>query len=81
MKVKVRCVKDYFDLELNELIKPDEKDKNYERIISRERADEIIEKTQGAIEIIETIKEIKETSDKPKKVTIKKQPKKETAIR
>lgn len=59
MKVKVRCVRDYFDLELNKLIKPNEKDDNYERVITRERADEIIDKTQGAIEIIETLKEEK----------------------
>lgn len=81
MKVKVRCVRDYFDLELNKLIKPDENDDNYERVITRERADEIIDKTQGAIEIIETLKEEKETADKPKKATTKKQPKKEKAVR
>lgn len=81
MKVKVRCVRDYFDLELNKLIKPDTNDENYERVITRERADEIIDKTQGAIEIIETLKEEKETADKPKKVTTKKQPKKEKAVR
>lgn len=80
MKVKVRCLRNYFDLELNKLIKPDENDVNYERIITRERADEIIEKTDGAIEIIETVKEKKETATKPRK-TAKKQPKKETAIR
>lgn len=74
MKVRVRCVRDYFDLELNKLIKPNEKDDNYERVITRERADEIIDKTQGAIEIIETLKEEKETADKPKKATTKKQP-------
>lgn len=81
MKVKVRCLREYFDLELNTKIKPEENDNNYERIISRKRADEIIEKTQGAIEIIETIKELKETADKPKKATTKKQPKKEKAVR
>lgn len=81
MKVKVRCVRDYFDLELNKLIKPNENDDNYERVITRERADEIIDKTQGAIEIIETLKEEKETADKPKKATTKKQPKKEKAVR
>ena len=81
MKVKVRCVKNYYDLELNTLITPSVEDKNYERIITRERADEIIDKTDGAIEIIETVKE-----DKKEKATItrknsKKQPKKETAVR
>lgn len=81
MKVKVRCVRDYFDLELNKLIQPNEKDANYERVITRERADEIIDKTDGAIEIIETLKEEKETADKPKKATAKKQPKKEKAVR
>lgn len=81
MKVKVRCVRDYFDLKLNKLIQPKEDDENYERIITRERAEEIIDKTDGAIEIIETIKEQKETADIPKKSTIKKQPKKEKAVR
>ena len=81
MKVKVRCVKNYYDLELNTLITPSVEDKNYERIITRERADEIIDKTDGAVEIIETVKE-----DKKEKATItrnnsKKQPKKETAVR
>ena len=81
MKVKVRCVKNYYDLELNTLITPSVEDKNYERIITRERADEIIDKTDGAVEIIGTVKE-----DKKEKATItrnnsKKQPKKETAVR
>lgn len=79
MKVKVRCVRDYYDLEINKLVRPDVNDVNYERIISRERAEEIIDKTSGAIEIIETIKEVKETADKPKKATSRKQPKKEKA--
>lgn len=57
MKVKVRCVKKYFDIELNRFIEPDKEDKNYERIITRERANEIIEKTQGAIEILNVVKE------------------------
>lgn len=81
MKVKVRCLRNYFDLELNKLITASKEDKNYERIITRERADEIIDKTNGAIEILETVRqEKKETATKPRKTT-RKQPKKETAVR
>ena len=57
MKVRVRCVKKYLDVELGIEITPDKSDKNYERTISRERADEIIERTDGAVEIIGTVKE------------------------
>ena len=81
MKVKVRCIKNYYDLELNTLITPDENDGNHERVITRERADEIIEKTDGAIEIIETIKEDKKEKATTNRKNSKKQPKKEKAIR
>lgn len=64
MKVKVRCVKNYFDVELQRLIEPKETDDNYERIISRQRADEIIERTNGAIEIIDVVKEEKKENAK-----------------
>ena len=39
MKVKVRCIKEYYDLELGVVIKPTAEDKNYERVITRDRAD------------------------------------------
>lgn len=83
MKVKVRCTKKYYDLELKCIIEPTPEDKNYERVISRERADEIVERT-GAIEILGTVKEEKEKATKPRKntkTTTKKEPIKETAVR
>lgn len=82
MKVKVRCVKEYYDIELGCFIKPSVSDPNFERVITRERADYVIDKTDGAIVILETIKEEKkkETATKPKS-TNKKQPKKEKAIK
>ena len=68
MKVKVRCVKDYFDMVLGCAVRSTPEDPNYERIISRQRADEIIEKTDGAIEIIEVAEvEEKEKAVKPTK--------------
>ncbi len=80
MKVKVECVMTYNDLKLKKFVTPNDDDKNKFRIITKERADEIIEKTNGAIKILEVVKEGKETATKPKK-TAKKQPKKETAVR
>lgn len=71
MKVKVECVFEYFDLELGKSITAKETDKNKYRIISKERADEIIEKTSGAIKILEEIKEIKKV--KAVKPTTKKE--------
>ena len=44
MKVKVRCIRDYYDLDLNTIIRASEEDPNYERVITRERADVLIEK-------------------------------------
>ena len=79
MKVKVRCIKEYFDLELGKLIKPTPKDENYERIISRERADVL--EDLDLIEVLEVVKPEKEKATKPRKSTTKKQPIKETAIR
>ena len=60
MKVKVRCIKEYYDLELKVFIKPIKEDENYERVISKMRADEIIERTNGAIEILNIVQEEKE---------------------
>ena len=83
MKVKVRCRCRYVDVELSKeagyevYINPDPTDENYERVISRKRADEILENTAsvgGAIEIIETIRE-------PKKEDAKLDTKVEKAVR
>lgn len=71
MKVKVECVSQYTDLELHTDVTPNEDDKNKYRIISKERADEIIEKTNGAIKILEEIKE--EKKEKAVKTTTKKE--------
>lgn len=57
MKVKVRCIRDYYDLDLNTIIRASEEDPNYERVITRERADVLIEKE--LVEEIEVIKEEK----------------------
>ena len=55
MKVKVKCIKEYYDLDIKTLIKPVETDPNYERIISKERADVLVDK--NLVEIVEVIKE------------------------
>ena len=74
MKVKVECVFEYYDLELGKSITPNETDKNKYRIISKERAEEIIEKTNGAIKVLEEVKEekkeeaVKPTTEKEKAV-------------
>ena len=79
MKVKVRCIRTYYDLELGCIIEPKPEDKNYERVITRERADVIIDKT-NAIEILGPVKEEKEKATKPRKNS-KASVKKETAVR
>ena len=81
MKVKVRCVKEYYDLELKVTITPSSADSNYERIVTRERADVL--EDLGLVEVLGIVKEEVETATKPKKSTktVKKQPKKETAVR
>ena len=71
MKVKVECVFEYFDLELNKSITPNDEDKNKYRIIPKLRAEEIIEKTNGAIKILEEVKE--EKKEKAVKPTTKKE--------
>ena len=71
MKVKVECVFEYTDKELNQKVTPSETDKNKYRIISKERADEIIKKTGGAIKILEEVKE--EQKEKAVKPTTKKE--------
>ena len=58
MKVKVQCVRNYYDMELKTNITTNPEDKNYERIISRERADYLV--SLGLVEIKEIIKEEKE---------------------
>ena len=74
MKVKVECVFEYTDKELNQKVTPSETDKNKYRIISKERAEEIIEKTNGAIKVLEEVNEekkeeaVKPTTEKEKAV-------------
>ena len=51
-KVKVKCIMKYHDVELGCDIYPDKSDANYERIITKRRANKILEKIP-AIEIIE----------------------------
>ena len=66
MKVKVRCIRDYFDLELNTIIKANPEDPNYERVITRERADKLLE--LNLIEELGVVKEDKkEQATKPTK--------------
>lgn len=81
MNVKVRCIRDYYDLELNKLVQAKPEDENYERIISRERADVL--EDLDLIKVLEIVKPIKEKATKPRKntETTKKEPKKEQAIK
>lgn len=67
MKVKVECVFDYYDVELNTLVTPNDDDKNKFRVTTNERAEEIIEKTNGAIKILGPVEEKKEKAVKPSK--------------
>ena len=67
MKVKVECVFDYYDLELNTLVTPNDDDKNKFRVTTNERAEEIIEKTNGAIKILGPVEKKKEKAVKPSK--------------
>ena len=69
MKVKVECQFEYYDLELGKSVTSKDSDKNKYRIISKERAEEIIEKTNGAIKIIEEIAEPKKEKAIKKKPT------------
>ena len=68
MKAKVKCIKEYFDLQLltNEKptrITPNEKDKNYIRLVTTERANELVD--AGVCELVEVV-EPKNTKLKPK---------------
>ena len=66
MKVKVRCIRDYFDLELGTIIRANPEDPNYERVITRERADKLLE--LNLIEELGVVKEEKkEQATKPTK--------------
>ena len=61
MKVKVRCIQTYKDKELltdgnATRITPSEEDKNYERIVSEERANVLV--SAGVCEIVEHIEEV-----------------------
>lgn len=57
MKVKVRCIETYNDTELNIKITNNSDDKNYERIVSKERADVLVK--AGVCEILEVFNEKK----------------------
>lgn len=57
MKVKVRCIKSYYDLELKTIVTNSPSDKNYERIIKSERAKYLEEKE--LVKILEVIQEQK----------------------
>lgn len=66
MKAKIRCIQEYQDLELSEekgkkvFVTPNKEDKNYERIVSKERADFLV--YLGVVEIVEIIKEEKKVT-------------------
>ena len=77
MKVKVKCIRQYIDNELTAkegkpvLIKNDPEDKNYIRIVEKQRADYL--ESLGLVEIIEIVDEIKkEKAVKPTKKVEKK---------
>lgn len=61
MKVKIRCIQEYQDIELSNekgskvFVTPNANDENYERIVTRERADFLVD--LGVVEIVEIIKE------------------------
>lgn len=57
MEAKVRCIETYNDTELNIKITNNSDDKNYERIVSKERADVLVQ--AGVCEILEEFYEKK----------------------
>ena len=71
MKAKVRCIETYNDTELNIKITNNSDDKNYERVVSKERADVLVK--AGVCEVIEEEQE-------EKVETAKLEPDAETAV-
>ncbi len=51
METKVRCIQTYIDSEINERITNNPEDANYERIVTKERAIELVK--AGVCEVIE----------------------------
>ena len=80
MKVKVRCIQTYIDSEINERITNSSEDKNYERIVSKERASELVK--AGVCSLIEQQEEQQEEQEEQKQIleTAKLEPDAETAV-
>lgn len=79
MKAKVRCIETYNDTELNIKITNNSDDKNYERVVSKERADVLVK--AGVCEVIEEEQEEEQQEEQIEKVeTAKLEPDAETAV-
>lgn len=85
METKVRCIQTYIDSEINERITNNPEDDNYERIVTKERAIELVK--AGVCEVIEQEKEQeqqeqqeKEQEETEKVETAKLEPDAETAL-
>lgn len=79
MKAKVRCIETYNDTELNIKITNNSDDKNYERVVSKERADVLVK--AGVCEVIEEEQEEEQQEEQIEKVeTAKLEPDVETAV-
>lgn len=79
MKAKVRCIETYNDTELNIKITNNSDDKNYERVVSKERADLLVK--AGVCEVIEEEQEEEQQEEQIEKVeTAKLEPDAETAV-
>lgn len=64
METKVRCIQTYIDSEINERITNNPEDDNYERIVIKERAIELVK--AGVCEVIEQEKEQEEQEQQEK---------------
>ncbi len=69
MKVKVRCIQTYIDSEIDERITNSSEDENYERIVSKERAIELVK--AGVCEVIEQVEEQQEEQQEEQEQTEK----------
>ena len=79
MKAKVRCIETYNDTELNIKITNNSDDKNYERVVSKERADVLVK--AGVCEVIEEEQEEAQQEEQIEKVeTAKLEPDAETTV-
>lgn len=81
MKAKVRCIETYNDTELNIKITNNSDDKNYERVVSKERADVLVK--AGVCEVIEEEQEEEQQEEQEqieKVETAKLEPDAETAV-